>query len=195
MCRIGSTGLPSHGVAGIGSPSCNKPSGRHKKKKETGEGITFRQREEVRRMFGSLSTLIVPIESRESYPGKPVSREGECRVMDPLLIVAKHTLHKEVRMSVYTKRQRIAKIAKQHLEEPITLLHNYIDEEWLTASCGSYALPLIEGKESLRITSQLVEELWNLKDQKGMLPPYMEKSIFCIPGIPEMKSMVTLKAA
>ena len=67
--------------------------------------------------------------------------------------------------------------------------------ETLTASCGSYALPLIEGKESLRITSQLVEELWNLKDQKGMLPPYMEKSIFCIPGIPEMKSMVTLKAA
>ena len=42
-------------------------------------------------------------------------------------------------MSVYTKRQRIAKIAKQHLEEPITLLHNYIDEEWLTASF--YFLP------------------------------------------------------
>jgi len=42
-------------------------------------------------------------------------------------------------MSVYTKRQRIAKIAKQHPEEPITLLHHYIDEEWLTASF--YFLP------------------------------------------------------
>ncbi len=84
MCRIGSTGLPSPGVAGTGSLSCYKPSGRHKKR-ETGEGITYRQREEVRRMFGSLSTLIVPIESRETYPGKPVSREGECRVMGPLL--------------------------------------------------------------------------------------------------------------
>jgi hypothetical protein len=84
-CRIGKTGLTSPGVTGTGSPSCNKPSGRHKEKRETREGITYRQREEVRRMFGSLSTLIVPIESRETYPGKPVSREGECRVMDPLL--------------------------------------------------------------------------------------------------------------
>jgi group II intron reverse transcriptase/maturase len=42
-------------------------------------------------------------------------------------------------MSVYTKRQRIAKIAKQHPDEPITLLHHYIDEEWLTASF--YFLP------------------------------------------------------
>ena len=90
-------------------------------------------------MFGSLSTLIIPSESRETHPGKPASREGECRVMDPMLILAKHILHKEVRMSVYTKRQRIAKIAKQHPEEPITLLHHYIDEEWLTASF--YFLP------------------------------------------------------
>lgn len=84
MCRIGTTGLPSPGVVGTGSPSYSKPSGRHKEG-ETREGITYRQREEVRRMFGSLSTLIVPIESRETYPWKPVSREGECRVMGPLL--------------------------------------------------------------------------------------------------------------
>jgi hypothetical protein len=55
------------------------------KKRETREGIIYRQREVMRRMFGSLSTLIVPFESRETHPGKPVSREGECRVMDPLL--------------------------------------------------------------------------------------------------------------
>lgn len=82
-CRIGSTGLTSPGVAGTGSPSRDKPSGRHKMR-ETREGITYRQREEVRRMFGSLSTLIVPLESRETHPGKPASREGECRVMDLL---------------------------------------------------------------------------------------------------------------
>jgi hypothetical protein len=53
MGRIGSTGLSSPGVGGTGSPACNKPSGRHKMR-ETREGITYRQREEVRRMFGSL---------------------------------------------------------------------------------------------------------------------------------------------
>jgi group II intron reverse transcriptase/maturase len=50
------------------------------------------------------------------------------------VVVGKHTLHKEVRMDVYTKRQRIAEIAKHHREEPITLLHHYIDEEWLTVA-------------------------------------------------------------
>ncbi len=34
-------------------------------------------------------------------------------------------------MDVYTKRQRIAKIAKQKRAEPLTLLHHYIDEAWL----------------------------------------------------------------
>jgi RNA-directed DNA polymerase len=42
-------------------------------------------------------------------------------------------------MNVYTKRQRIAEIAKRHREEPITLLHHYIDEEWLTVAY--YSLP------------------------------------------------------
>ena len=37
-------------------------------------------------------------------------------------------------MNVYTKRQRIAKIAKQHIGEPLTLLHHYIDEEWLRSA-------------------------------------------------------------
>jgi group II intron reverse transcriptase/maturase len=50
------------------------------------------------------------------------------------VVVGEHTLHKEVRMDVYTKRQRIAEIAKHHREEPITLLHHYIDEEWLTVA-------------------------------------------------------------
>jgi group II intron reverse transcriptase/maturase len=49
-------------------------------------------------------------------------------------VVGKHNLHQEVRMDVYTKRQRIAMIAERHRGEPLTLLHHYIDEEWLTAA-------------------------------------------------------------
>ena len=52
---------------------------------EAGGGIANRQREEARRMIGSLSILIVPIESRVTNPWEPASREGECRVMDTLL--------------------------------------------------------------------------------------------------------------
>lgn len=55
------------------------------RKPGTREGIVYRQREVARRMFGSHSTLIVPFESRVTYPGEPVIREGECRVTDPLL--------------------------------------------------------------------------------------------------------------
>jgi len=40
-------------------------------------------------------------------------------------------------MSLYTKQQRIAEIAKRHQKEPITLLHHYIDEEWLKAAYHS----------------------------------------------------------
>lgn len=40
----------------------------------------------------------------------------------------------KVNSNVYTKQQRIAEIAKQHREEPLTLLHHYIDEEWLKAA-------------------------------------------------------------
>jgi len=67
--------------------------------------------------------------------------------------------------------------------------------ETLTASCGIDALPLMGGKQHLRVTPQLVENLWNLKDQNDMLPPYMEKSIFCTPHFSEMKSIVVHKAA
>jgi len=77
-------GYPAYqnpGVVGL-FPSSNEPGTRTE---ETGEGIVYRKSEVARRMIGSLSTLIVPIESRETHPWKPVSREGECRVMGPLL--------------------------------------------------------------------------------------------------------------
>lgn len=65
-------------------PASSKPKGRHEKE-ETREGIASRQREEARRIIGSLSTFIVPLESRETDPRKPVSREGRCRIMESLL--------------------------------------------------------------------------------------------------------------
>jgi hypothetical protein len=52
---------------------------------ETVEGIANRQKEGARRMFGSLSTSIVPFESRVTDPREPVSRKGRYRVMDSLL--------------------------------------------------------------------------------------------------------------
>jgi len=77
-------GYPAYqnpGAAGL-FPSSSEPGTRTE---ETGKGIVYRKSEVARRMIGSLSTLIVPIESRETHPWKPASREGECRVMGPLL--------------------------------------------------------------------------------------------------------------
>lgn len=72
------------GTARQGFPADSKPQGRHKKR-EAREGIVSRQREEARRIIGSLSALIVPLESRETDPRKPASREGGCRIMESLL--------------------------------------------------------------------------------------------------------------
>jgi len=72
------------GTAEQDFPASSKPKGRHENR-EIGEGIASRQREEARRTIGSLSTLIVPLESRETDPRKPVSREGGCRIMESLL--------------------------------------------------------------------------------------------------------------
>jgi len=40
------------------------------------------------------------------------------------------------RLDVSTKRQRIARIARQKSEEPLTLLNHYMDESWLMAAYG-----------------------------------------------------------
>ena len=81
----------SPGIGGSSRPSMSRKSGT--RTKGTKEGITLRDTKEVRRMLGSLSTLIVPFESRETYPREPVSREGEYRVMESLL-----------RNTLYTRR-------------------------------------------------------------------------------------------
>lgn len=67
--------------------------------------------------------------------------------------------------------------------------------ETLAESCGIDALPLLGGKQHLHVTPRVVEELWNLEGQNGMLPPFMEKSIFCLPQLSEMKTIVALKTA
>lgn len=56
-------------------------------------------------------------------------------------------------MSVSTKRLRIAKIAKQKRHEPITLLHHYIDEEWLQSAFES-----LNAKSAPGIDMKTVEE-------------------------------------
>ncbi len=38
------------------------------------------------------------------------------------------------RLDVSTKQQRIARIARQKSEEPLTLLNHYMDESWLMAA-------------------------------------------------------------
>ncbi|MCX6579226.1 MAG: reverse transcriptase domain-containing protein, partial [Candidatus Aminicenantes bacterium] len=40
------------------------------------------------------------------------------------------------RLDVSTKQQRIARIARQKSEEPLTLLNHYMDESWLMAAYG-----------------------------------------------------------
>ena len=79
----GYPGYQNPGIEGSSRPSMSRGSGT--RIKGTKEGIIFRETKEVRRMLGSLSTLIVPIESRETYPKEPVSRKGEYRVMESLL--------------------------------------------------------------------------------------------------------------
>lgn len=64
------------------------------KARETGQGITYRQREEVRRMFGSLSTLIVLFESGVTNPWEPVSKEVNGGVSGYGIAVEKHILHR-----------------------------------------------------------------------------------------------------
>lgn len=79
----GYPGYQNPGIEGSSRPSTSRGSGT--RIKGTKEGITLRETKEVRRALGSLSTLIVPIESRETYPKEPVSRKGEYRVMESLL--------------------------------------------------------------------------------------------------------------
>ena len=56
-------------------------------------------------------------------------------------------------MSVYTKQHRIAKIAKRYRSEPLTLLHHYIDQEWLRMAFRS-----LNKKSSPGIDEQTVED-------------------------------------
>ena len=87
-----------------------------------------RQRSPRRSVTGSLSTLIVAAESRETDPRKPVSSEGGCRVMDSLL---GNTAVCKDEMNVSTKQQRIAELAQQHAGEALTNVHPYLDVDWL----------------------------------------------------------------
>ena len=57
-----------------------------------------------------------------------MSREGGYRVMEPLLGNKRGASEP---MSVSTKQQRIAKLAKQSPQMGFTSLNHYLDEEWM----------------------------------------------------------------
>jgi len=63
------------------------------------------------------------------------------------------------------------------------------------AYCGSPGLSLMAGKENMRITPQLVEQLWHLEKQDGTLPAFVAKMPECPLRIPEMRSVPLIKAA
>lgn len=71
------------------------------------------------------------------------------------LVVEKHALYKVIMMNVLTKQQRIARIAKrtQRRQEPLTLLHHYLDADWLRA-----AFKKLRKKKATGIDKQTVEE-------------------------------------
>ena len=76
---------------------------------------------------GSISTLIVPEKMANRHP-ESHWRKGACRVMESLLGNTKDSLKSE---SVYTKQQRIAKLAKQMPEVSFMSLSHHIDLEWM----------------------------------------------------------------
>lgn len=76
---------------------------------------------------GSLSTLIVPKMVANHNP-ESHWRKGACRVTDPLLGNTLDSLKSE---SVYTKQQRIAKLARQMPEVSFMSLSHYIDIKWM----------------------------------------------------------------
>ncbi len=76
------------------------------------------------------------------------------------------------------KQQRIAQIAKQHSGEPITLLHHYIDKEWMKVAFTQLrkeSAPGIDAQTVLEYSTNLEENITSLlgkaKSGKYKAPP------------------------
>lgn len=81
------------------------------------------------------------------------------------MIMSKEELSK---LSVSTKQQRIAKIARQKMEEPLTQLSHYIDEKWLRAAYSKLrkeSAPGIDAQTVEEYSYGIEEKLKKLLDQ------------------------------
>ena len=70
-------------------------------------------------------------------------------------------------LTVSTKQQRIAQIARQHKEEPITQLHHYMDEKWLMSAFSELRKGSAPGIDALTVKEYwygIEEKLKQLKD-------------------------------
>jgi RNA-directed DNA polymerase len=74
------------------------------------------------------------------------------------MVMSKEEISK---LDVSTKQQRIARIARQKSEAPLTLLHHYMDENWLMAAYGQLRKESAPG-----IDAQTVEEYFNGIEEK-----------------------------
>jgi group II intron reverse transcriptase/maturase len=84
-------------------------------------------------------------------------------------------------VNVYTKQQRIAEIAKrtQKCRKPLTLLHHYIDEEWLNA-----AYKKLRKKKAPGIDHETVEEYGlNLKSNNRTLLEQAKSGRYIAPPV------------
>jgi hypothetical protein len=54
--------------------------------------------------------------------------------------------------------------------------------------CGPVVTSLIGNQEEILLTPTLVEELWNLKDENGLLPPFIMKIPGCPLEIPQLQA-------
>ena len=78
------------------------------------------------------------------------------------MIMKKEELSK---LPVSTKQQRIAEIARHKLGEPLTLLHHYIDEEWLRSAyyrLRKESAPGIDGQTVLEYGQNLERNVKSL---------------------------------
>jgi RNA-directed DNA polymerase len=147
--------------------------------------------------------LIVPFESRETDPKEPVSREGACRVMESVLETQLTPGGKIIMMSkdelsmltVSTKQQRIAKIAKQNSKKPLTQLHHYIDESWLNSAfhqLNKDSVPGIDGvtvKEYSEGLEKRLKRLLNLAKSGKYQAPAVRGTKIPKPGSKEFRPL------
>ena len=122
------------------------------------------------------------------------------------MVMKKEELSK---LPVSTKRQRIAEIAQHKRGEPLTLLHHYIDEEWLRSAFSQLrkeSAPGIDGETILEYGQNLDKNVKSLLERakrgtyiapavrRSKIPKPGNKNEFRPLGIPTTEDKVLQKA-